>query len=288
MQPTQKIAIATESSNALLKHLAAFSVCVYDTHDNDDPTTWGVFSGTLIRIGNRVFIATASHCVEPFTSATRYWVLSDEPRQKSDGIPTVVAVWNTPGDSPDVGVLELDTDSLSKYPLKSPCPVARLKMVGLGRPDRISSLVGCPGQYLQEESVGIAKGLKAVVISYNSTPIGTAEWPSFATSPPLDQDIDVLMHYPSGTNNTTHLGTGDPIELPNPKGMSGGGLWDQGFGVNEIWSTDDAFLFGIQSAWFPTKRYVRAVQVKHLLRLVHQHYPDLRSELDGRFPDLHA
>lgn len=288
MEPQQKLAIAAQSSQALLKSLAAHSVSVYDTKDNDDPSSWGVFSGTLVEIAGRVFVATASHCVVMPASPTRYWILSDTPRRRSDGIPIVVAAWNTPGDRPDVGALELDAASLSQYVSKKPCPLERLKSTGLGRHDRICSLVGNPGEYLQEESIGVASGWKAVVISYNSTPIGTADWPNFLASPALDQGIDILMHYPGGTGDTTRFDTGLPIELPDPRGMSGGGLWDQGFGINEIWSTDDAFLFGIQSAWFDTKRIVRAVQIRHWLQLVHRHYPDLRSEIDGKFPNLHA
>lgn len=288
MNEQEKLAIASQSSQAVLKSLSAHSVSIFDTDDKDDPTKWGLFSGTLVQIGSRVFVATASHCVTSPASTTRYWLLPDAPRAKSIGIPTVIAAWNTPNGRPDVGVLELDPVSLSTYSTKTPCPLDRLKFSGLGRSDRICSLIGTPGQYAQEESIGFAKGLKAVVISYSSTPIGTGEWPRFLANPALDQDIDILMDYPSGTNNTTRLDTGLPIELPDPRGMSGGGLWDQGFNTGEIWSTNESFLFGIQSAWFPAKRYVRAVQIKHWVRLVHQHYPDLQSEIDVKFPPLFA
>ena len=288
MEPKQKLEIAAQSSQAVLKSLAAHSVSIYDTNDNDDPMNWGVFSGTLVAIGGRIFVATASHCIVDTTSLTRYWILSDSPRQRSGGVPGVVAAWKTPSDDPDVGVLELDPASLSQYASKQACNLERLKLTGLGRPGRICSLVGSPGEYVQEESCGGARGFKAVVISYNSTPIGTSDWPGFIADPAPYQDVNILMHYPSGTNDTTRLDTGDPIALPDPGGMSGGGLWDQGFETNKIWSTDNAFLFGIQIAWFPSERYVWVVQVKHWLQLVHHHYPDLRAEIDGRFPELHT
>jgi hypothetical protein len=288
MDANQKIAIASQSSQALFKSLSTHSVSIFDTDDKDDPSGWGLFSGTLVQIGKRVFVATASHCVTMPASSTRYWILPDAPQHASERATIIVAAWKTTGDRPDVGVLELDAASLVPYTSKTPCLLDRLRIEGLGRADRICSLVGTPGQYVQQENIGAGKGLKAVAISYSSSPIGIAEWPTFNASPALDLGIDILMHYPAGTNDTTRLDTGLPIELPDPSGMSGGGLWDQGFNTGKIWSTDEAFLFGIQSAWFPSKRYVRVVQIKHWLRLVHQHYPDLQSEIDGKFPTLHA
>ena len=288
MDKQQKLAIASQSSQALLKSLSAHSVSIFDTDDKEDPSGWGVFSGILVQIGKRVLVATASHCVTTPSSPTRYWILPDTPQQVSERSSTVVAAWRTPGDWPDVGIIELDPLSVALFRSKSPCLLERIRIEGLGRPDRICSLIGTPSQYIQQETSGAAKGLKAVAISFNSFPIGPGDWPKFLASPPLDQDVDVLMHYPAGINDTTRLDTGLPIELPDPSGMSGGGLWDQGFNNGKIWSTDEAFLFGIQSAWFPSKRYVRAVQIKHWIRLVHQTYPDLQSEIDVKFPTLHA
>ncbi|MEM8865398.1 MAG: hypothetical protein AAGF31_07605, partial [Planctomycetota bacterium] len=106
------------------------------------------------------------------------------------------------------------------------------------------------------------------------------DWPTFNADPSLDQSIDIMMHYPSGTADTHRTDTGEPVELPNPKGMSGGGLWDQGFDADELWSTDSAFLFGIQCSWFPTKRYVRVVQISHWLDLVKTRFPELTSSIE--------
>jgi len=287
MENSQKLSIAAQSSTALLKSLAKHAVCVTDTKDSDDRSKWEIFGGTLISIGRRVFVATASHCVHVNASLTRYWLLSDTRRRMGDGIPVVVATWNIPGDHPDVGALELDPKSLSECPSKTPCSLARLRISGVGRIDRAASLVGCPSQYVTEEAHESAEGYRAMLISYTSLPIAESDWPGFSARIPFDADIDILMNYPSGSDDTTRLDSAMPIELPHPGGMSGGGLWDQGFGVNQLWSTDDAFLFGIQSSWFPDRRYVRVVQICHWLQLIYQHYPDLHMEIDAAFPNLH-
>jgi hypothetical protein len=287
----QKLAVFAHASDSLFKHLSQFSLTIIDTKDHDDPASgkWEIFSGTLLEVGDRLLVATASHCVKLATAPTRYWILGDHPCFKSDGVPSVVAAWNTPGDSPDVGILELDRSNWQRFSSKSPCSLARVRIVRTGRSNRSVSLIGSPGQCVEVETRDNAKGLKAVVISYSTLPLEQSEWSKVVINSPADGTVDIILDYPAGSDHTIRLDTGVPIELPNPKGMSGGGLWDQGFGIkgpDTIWSHDDAFLFGIQSAWHATRRYVCAVQIIHWLRLVHQYYPQLRSVLEQQFPEL--
>lgn len=281
MTPDEKLAIAAQSTNALLQHLFGFSVSIIDTADKEDSNEWGIFSGTLVEIEDRLFVATASHCVDDLTMPTRYWLLGDKPAFKADGVPQVLSSHGTANNRPDVGLIELETDSFRAHSSKSGIPLSRIKAVGLGRDKRAALLIGSPGENVEQETKGAAQGFKAVVMGYTSLPINQSDWPTFNANPPLDQSIDILMHYPSGTADTHRTDTGEPVELPNPKGMSGGGLWDQGFDTDELWSTDSAFLFGIQSAWFPDKRYVRAVQVAHWLDLVKSRFPELRDAIEN-------
>ena len=288
MDANTKQAIGAVSSEAVKQHLFPYSVCLFDTKDETDPSNgWAIFSGTLVEIGRHLFVATASHCVENGDAPTRYWIIPDKPGFLNDGVPRVVRAIGSPEDHPDVGLLEVDKSTIALLPSKRPCGLAQLKTEGYGRTNRLVALIGSPQEYLSEETRGAARGFKAVVISYNSVPLTRSEWPSILANPPFDENNDILMDYPSGSQNTTRLDTAQPIELPHPGGMSGGGLWDQGFNGQEIWSPNGVFLFGIQSRWNPDRRYIRAVQIKHWLRLVHQHYPDLRQEIDSAFPELH-
>lgn len=291
MDEKTKKEVFSQASDSLFKHLSPYALTIIDTNDDDDPTRgrWKIFSGTLVEVGDILLVATASHCVRAATAPTRYWILGDHPRFKSQGIPMVVATWNTPGDRPDVGILELDRDNWKQFSSKSPCPLFRIRNVGLGRSHRSVSLIGSPGEYVEQEMRGGAKGLKAVVISYSTVSLDQSEWGKFAISPPADPSVDIILDYPAGNNDIVRIDTGAPIVLPNPQGMSGGGLWDQGFGINgpdTLWTHDHAFLYGIQSAWHEKQRYVRAVQIIHWLRLVHQHYPSLRNTLEQQFPEL--
>jgi len=286
MNYQEKYKISRESSQALLKHLSGCVLSIFNTDDGNGPTKWDVFSGTLVAIGERLFVCTASHCIDQGQSLTRYWILGDKPRYMSDGAPRVVAAHGSLGDNPDVGLLELDRASFAQFSSKVACTIDRIEVAGAGRNNRLVSLIGAPAQLVKPEKIGQAEGFKAMVISYCSHPLDPSD-PTWAkVEPPADVNIDIVLDYPAGQDQTTRLDTNEKYALPEPGGMSGGGLWDQGFGTHDVWSPTHAFLFGIQSAWHEGKRYVRAVQIIHWLRLIHQHYPDLRTNLEARFPIL--
>lgn len=111
------------------------------------------------------------------------------------------------------------------------------------------------------------------------------EWPEVPPdSWPSDAETDVFLDYPDD-DSLVNEGYW-PIDLPDPSGMSGGGIWDEGHGLDPIWSPESVKLFAIQSGWYEKKRYVRGVQIIHWLRLIHEHYRDLRPLLEEQFPVL--
>ncbi|QDT39911.1 hypothetical protein [Stratiformator vulcanicus] len=277
----EKLKIASQSTNVLHQHLFGFSVSIIDTADSENPEEWSIFSGTLVEIEDRLFVATASHCIENLIRPSRYWLLGDIPAFKAPEVPQVIATHGTANDRPDVGLIELDPDSFRKISPKTGVPLSRIKPVGTGRDKRTAQLIGSPSQNVEHEIRAPSRGLKAVVMGYTSLPLNQSDWPTFNAAPTLDRSIDILMEYPSGTADTTRMDTGEPVKLPDPKGMSGGGLWDQGFDTDEMWSPDSAFLIGIQSAWFPNKRHVRAVQIAHWLNLIKRRFPELQEAVES-------
>ncbi|GIW78775.1 MAG: hypothetical protein KatS3mg105_0582 [Gemmatales bacterium] len=291
MDKKDKSVVFSEASKSLREHLSPFAVTVIDT-DNTHDLEHGnakIFSGTLVQIGDKLLVATASHCIHSDRACNHYWILGDQPRSKSEGVPKILAAWNTPGDSPDVGILEVERSSWPQFSSKTACPLSRIRIVGIGRTRRSLSLLGSPIEYAKIEKNRCPRGLTAVLISYSTVALDKSEWKKYTICPPPDPTTDIILEYPAGTDQTVHLDTGNPVELPDPSGMSGGGLWDHGFGVNGLnllWCPDNAFLFGIQSAWHPTERYIRGVQIIHWLRLVNDNYPELRGLLSQQFPEL--
>ncbi len=279
------VRIARESSIGLRNHVSKFTACVVDTADCHDLAKWGMFSGTFVQIKDRLFICTAAHCLKD-DSLTRYWMVDDETRFHDQPRPTMIAVHRSATDPPDVGIVELDFATFRQHSTKQPCAIDRLRIRGTGRQDYPVTLIGTPGELMQSRRDGKLTLADVIGASWNCTteaPTG-AVWPK--VDPPANPLFDIILDYPSGNDTARRLETNTPTTLPDPEGMSGGGLWDQGFGENALWKPEDAFLIGVQTSWHANRRYIRAVQIVHWLRLVHQHYPDLRPTLEERFPEL--
>jgi hypothetical protein len=244
-------------------------------------------SGTLVSVGNRLFVATAAHTI-PNQPAAEIWVLSSEPRSSAEPYLPIMNRGKAPGDDPDVGFLELDPLAALGYLKKEACPLDWVAVQGVGRPNRSALLIGNPGQYVKprEHVKPGTPGTKypaivPLMIAYYTVPLMESEWPA---APNPDPSKDIFLDWPA--TEAQQLESKQSIFLPNPEGMSGGGIWDQGFETDVLWTVQSARLFGIQSRWHATLRYTRAVQIVHWLRLIHDNYPDLRPLLDQRFPGL--
>jgi hypothetical protein len=242
-------------------------------------------SGTVITIGDRLFVATAAHAI-PNNPEGRLWMLPGQPRRAEDGILGFVNFGKVASEHPDVGFLELTPESAAGYLEFEPCPIEQIRPVGRGRENKVVVLMGFPAENAVPKQWGpSATLLPAKSMAYGTVPLMESEQPPIPPGEPAaDPSIDVFLSYPE--DGTTQLETDEPITLPHPGGTSGGGVWDLGFEPGALWSPDSAFLFALQSRWSKDHRYLRAVQIIHWLRLIHDHYPDLRSTLEHRFPEL--
>jgi hypothetical protein len=277
-----------ERKHALIKHsvsqlqpfLYRQSVAFFTSDEGDRLL---LASGTLVSIGDRLFIATASHAV-PDTPDNEIWVLHTEPRLSITPRGSVLKKGRYPKDNPDVGFLELGADAGGDHLRESACPLEPLAVVGVGRPKRPTLLVGSPKEYLKKKQVGEpgAIGLEPVMIGYLAVPVQVSEWPDDLE---LDPSRHIVLEYPYTLGQ--RLDSGASIMLPHPEGMSGGGIWDCGFEDDVFWTKQSAKLIGIQSGWCAeAPRISYAIQIIHWLRLVHDHYPDLRPALTRHFPEL--
>src|ERR1700679_2294581 len=149
--------IAFHSSGALGDALIKYCVAIINTKDSDDVKKWELFSGTLIEIGNRILVATASHCLERDMSPDRYWILGETPRHVSEPRPRACLAGYQQGDRPDVGFLEFERNGLNEYCNRIPLPLLRVKPAGTGRSEQLASLIGAPRELLESHVDGRAK-----------------------------------------------------------------------------------------------------------------------------------
>jgi len=145
--------------------------------------------------------------------------------------------------------------------------------------------MGAPQEFVRLEKRMADELIIPVVKPYLTSPVMIEKWPDVPSdSRPPRADTDIFLEFPR--EGIVEPATGDSLVYETAKGYSGGGVWDLGFEPGVLWQPSRIGLFGIQSSWHPKKRYLRAVQVLHWLRLIYEDYADLRLELTKLFPEL--
>jgi hypothetical protein len=273
-----------------LAHKGMYRHCVgfvKDIHAAD----WEICSGVLVQIDNRLFVATAAHCI-PAAPSGKVWLLPPRPRRALDGVLGIVNSGKYPGDRPDTGYLELDPSTALTYlQTKEPFPVERLKEMDVEGDYRLVILVGFPGEQVKPDQHQGMPGFRAKSLGFATSNYRQSEWPQHlpANAAPADPAIDMFFEWPNDAQYTIDIETGQSIPLPDPGGTSGGGLWDFSGTKGELWSTEVTRLVAIQSStgpWPGHGNYIRAVHIIHWLRLVHQDFPALQPTLERLFPGV--
>jgi hypothetical protein len=155
-----------------------------------------------------------------------------------------------------------------------------------GNPNFKARLIGFPVAWIVAKKP--FSGLKRVHgLGYGCEPIEPSRWPAIsAADGSFDESRDIVVEF---SRDTVDFGRklDVPPGMPDPFGMSGGGLWQRNVAVrdDELWTADGLSLFGIQSTWLH-RGYLKAVQIAHWLKLVADEYRELRGELHERFPRL--
>ncbi|XZE36527.1 hypothetical protein SH501x_002106 [Pirellulaceae bacterium SH501] len=276
MDIKKKMQIARSAQDASVERFIRSTVTLFDTKDNFE-----VGSGSLIRIVNRFFIITAGHIIKK-DADKRIWAATRKERCNLEGLPTYLA-YNM-SVHPDVGYLEIDPQSATDYFFDSDfLGLSDLMLVGPGRENHLINVVGSPAQRVTKQATNDqSTDLLAGVQFFQTTPLEVSRWPNVFLQYPLDEAIDFLIEYPDN-DEMTKSGF-PPINLPDPFGLSGGGVWDMGMNEGKVWGPSSSRLVAIQSSWWRKLRILRAVQIKEWLKLVVEDYSDIREAVFDQFP----
>ena len=216
---------------ATVKALANFLAALLDLR------TSSVSSGTVIRLGDHVFVATAGHAI-PSDPDGRLWIVRRRARSASEGFPGFLKRRRHPNEEIDVGSLEADRDTLIDYLGHDDfCALENLADFGPGRENRGVVVVGAPAQKIRHLTDGVKTHLMGFEMMPYGTPLfGRKQWPEVHPSDRApDSEIDVFLEYPSECLDVQPNTATGVSALPHPGGMSGGGVWDQGFAAaNEL------------------------------------------------------
>ncbi len=104
--------------------------------------------------------------------------------------------------------------------------------------------------------------------------------------PEYQPDAHLILDY-TESNRRDEFGL--PIPLPDPRGMSGCGVWllpALGTTSVENWAFDQLKLVAIAQAYHTRERFMIATRFDSALRLLYRFRPDLRGSLRVSFPEV--
>ena len=241
-------------------------------------------SGTLVKIGDRLLLATVAH-TNPRDGTVA--LIKKSGLMVPEPIFCVIQRVVSNDDEIDVGVFELTAHAITMAGLE-PIGIDRIHDGGCGNTSIKSRLIGYPDEWvITAPPLPNLKRFHA--LAYGCETIEPSRWGAIPHQNGInfDDKIHVVIHY---SDDVVSYDNKLPVPpgTPNPKGMSGGGLWQRPGPTPDdaIWTPSDLCLIGIQSDWLEKAGYLRSIQVIHWLKLVSDHFPDLRGELENRFPRL--
>lgn len=258
-------------------------------------------SGTLVRLGERLFVCTCSHAIP---RRTDFFVLlgDNEPEITLDKVTgkfkadSVEIINHGRNRDIDIGFLEVRPIVLQSIG-RDAIGLENLSVKPM-QPGRMATFLGYPKAIQQKEQLTARiEEIRFGSFTYPGSVLHIDEWPSVpdgAREP--DPSIDVFLRYKQEVIQT-RVSTNRKGErtvtndtLPDVDGMSGGGLWQswQPAATVSLLFPEHQELFAIQHHWYPPGSYVRATQIRHLLELVAENYEDLKPIINDHLDDEHT
>ncbi|WP_145091840.1 hypothetical protein [Anatilimnocola aggregata] len=239
-------------------------------------------TGVFVRIGNQEFIATCGHVLKEDlcpTAMPQQVLLARKGITRVEEAGKSVLRVNVNGEM-DVGYIAIvpgTSESLGHQAIE----IDRICNFGRGQPGRNSFLWGYPDWSEAPHNHRMSKSgnVDLQPINYAFPLLAADEWGDLEDSRfPFKKSRDIVFRY----DRHEDLKCGDGT-LPNPKGMSGCGLW-QGItriGPNDLWVAEDIKLIGIQCGVGrpDSPPFARCVQIHHWLSLVANDFPSLRRAI---------
>jgi len=251
----------------------------------DRTNTAGGGSCVAIKLGTRLFLATAAHVV--YQKHDYELILPD---RTAEPVNQFVAKYTNKED--DVASLEISPPDHCVF---SDAFVHEADLLTCLSQDREWPVlvVGYPGEYIRptrettlpSNTILRARRVDAYTLCTETIPV--ANWPKNLLDRPVDPSRDLFIgYYPEARMRLLHRSnagitppsfTKDP---PSMQGMSGGAVWLERFKVGRIIQPSSQ-LIGLQVSWKLEARRLRGTLIGRWLELVEKNYPDLRKAISA-------
>lgn len=259
-----------ESLNAAGGHVARQYACMVTIGD-DPPHFCG--SGTLVRVGDEVYVATAKHLFDKRPSDARacfWWGM------ESDHECVRIQEIRWPPGGIDIAAAKLDSDCQGNG-----LPLDRIELDPVldGSEFWLISGISQTGVDLNN----LKREISVVWWTLGLCPLPRDRWPKLDPSPSPDRDL--FAHY---SNNHALDQGGERMDGIDPHGLSGGGMWAVRMNGNGVWSPGSATrLIGIERVTSENKwSWLVGTKLEEWLKLVFDNWPGAGTTISAEFPSL--
>jgi hypothetical protein len=248
-------------------------------------------SGTLIEVGERIFLATTAHSIPRRPVGTLSFV-GNTATKIDRNIPPILSYAKEPDyQQRDVAYVELDREFVEVTFGKAAIPLQRVYPCATGQDNWWTIVAGYPCDEIRsiQEVREQAETKLFTLECWGNKLLMLARWNALGKrhrSP--DERLDVFIPRPIDDDFVAlgPLQNQKPGQLSEPFGMSGGGYWQPNLALTtRLWSPEHYSLIAIQSHWWGRGRYLQGTQIIHWLRLLWEHQADVRQFLENAFPD---
>jgi hypothetical protein len=278
-----RIVVNTNDSWAVAQNLSRHTVAFADLNKPLERTA----SGVLVSIDGHLFVATAAHAV-PFQPGGRLSFVVPKTKATDAVALPILRCGKSESEWPAVGFLELDPAGALPVLGNEAIDLDQISLRGPGHPECRCLLFGYSSELIRTEQTEASElHLTLRPMCYSNAPMKPENWPKVSSADPASGQLtDIFLPYDPEQEMWYYEENEGGGRLPEPRGTSGGGLWQGSSTKVELWNAEGVQLIGIQSRWNEQEKFVRGCQIVHWLRLLHEHYRDLRPALLAAFPEL--
>ncbi|HEX9658978.1 MAG TPA: hypothetical protein VGA18_01720 [Rhodothermales bacterium] len=255
-------ALAGAVTEAMEKH-ARRSSAILLVNDGEERS---LGTATCVQFGERVLLATAGHVISTVRQQSDLMITAWGEEPCVEGIPfSRISYRDHLGDK-DVGWIEIDgavaaSRGLQAIDLRSLSPYERPSGSNL------YMAYGVPAQFAKVRRDQNTVDVRITAIGYLTIPVFD-----------VVNDVELVLEY-KGQAWFSNPARG--FEMPNPKGMSGGGIWSlTNFEAEEPWSPTKCRLVGTIRSYRGHEGTLHGVQIQHWLQLVRDDLPELAAIAD--------
>jgi hypothetical protein len=249
--------ILREAKDLMGRYLYKRTV-VLAVHDEKRIIKYG--TGMLLKLAGEAVVITAAHVMRDTDPNMIQLITTDKPSNIRFSPGEGDLFGGDVSDELDVGFLRIDQASplLAKNEFLS---LDDFDFFPTGLPDDLAILFGMPAVEHKIEGGNVH--------SFSSFTYFNSYPDDFDWSTPGNRPVTLAVNYDEVVPDVF---SGKEVPLPDPHGMSGGGLWRARFAGAPIWTPERLRLVGILTEFHEDVREVRANRVENLYHLLSHHF----------------